>query len=53
MSGECPFLSSKCKCGHWTCSGGHKRMKVNREDCLDFLDCLIYEEKMVEVNKYL
>ena len=53
MNGECPFLSSKCKCGHWTCSAGESRMKVDKDNCGDFLDCMNYEEKMVKVNKML
>lgn len=54
IGGFCPFLERKCKCRKTKfCSAVTPWKEVDEENCEDFLDCLKYEEKMVEVRKLL
>lgn len=57
LGGVCPFLGNKCKgCGGnriRICEALSTRKRVNSDNCVDFWDCMLYEAKMVEVNKLL
>ena len=57
LSGVCPFLGRKCKScrkgGTWICEALDTRKRVDKENCVDFGDCMTYQVKMVEVNTYL
>jgi len=55
IGGVCPFLTRRCSCKSraWLCDAVNPVKTVDKENCVDFLDCLIYQEKMVKVRKYL
>jgi len=57
LRGVCPFLGRKCKScrkgGTWICEALDPRKRVDKENCVDFGDCMVYQAKMVEVNKLL
>ena len=57
VRGVCPFLGAKCKSCKgkriYICEATDTRKRTNADNCVDFGDCMVYQAKMVEVNKLL